>query len=183
MNCLQAHSLQLTLTWTHLCLLEWEGNVFRGVCLSVGGWGGGNIKYTWYRLLGTYRTQYQTWERPHWTVDLGTYPPPSLSPRTLDLPPDIRPGKLPPVSDIWWRSLETCLNFFIPLPQHQNWGPTSPSIRPGNPLPPDSRPGDLPPPLAPPPDIRPPPWHQTWEITPASDIWWRSLETCSNVFI
>ena len=55
------------------------------------------------------------------------YPPPALSPWTSYMDPcrfplDIRHGTtltLPPASDIWWASLETCSNL---LP----WGPLSP---------------------------------------------------------
>ena len=53
----------------------------------------------------------------------------------------------------------------LSLPRHQTWRPTSPS----------------PPPLPAPPL---PPRHQIWDLppSPATDIWWSSLETCSNLF-
>ena len=58
------------------------------------------------------RSRHQTWwpNPPPLGIRPGDLPPPHP-------PPDIRTGDLPLPNDIWWWSLETCLNLFI-------WGPT-----------------------------------------------------------
>ena len=66
-----------------------------------------SVCHSVHRVVGT---AYASWDRSQGRVALPLPPLPPL---------DIRPGDLPPTTDIWWISLETCSNLFT-------WGPTPP---------------------------------------------------------